>query len=601
MKRILYTLLGLLSLGGGASRLLAAEAKWIKVSTAHFSMFTSNGERRAKDTLLHFEQVRTFFQKATNFAPKDDEIVQVVAFQNEKEYKPYQLNAGATAYYQRTQSQDFIVMSDIETEHYPVAVHEYTHLVVEHAGVKLPIWFNEGLAELYSTLEPEGDKAMVGRPIPGRSQTLRDAGWMDLATLFGVTPGSPYYTQPEKMQIFYAESWLLTHMLVLGVDYRPHFPEFITAVNGGVSCEEAIRKVYGKDLKALYSDLRNYFAGLTVRVVIFPIKLAKPNEPVEVATADDLELRLTLTQLLIGTNKGEQAAKTLAQLSKEYPESAAVEETQMDLAFQHTDFAGAQSHCLRAFDLGSRNAQMLYNCAILVSNGWGDAKRVAPLLQRALEVQPGHREAQLLLGFTLLREDLYGQALATLAGVKSVPPDRASQFYSAEGYAMLRLGNETEAKKAFELARKWARTPADTMQADRFLDSLRRNEEQRDAFQKRAQTPAPARDTTITDEAEQAPILKRRDPYAGMSKAKGLITKIECTGKSFRFHLKVDNQDQIYAIASAEDVLIRNTDDNESLTFSCGDTLNKVATVYFVEGKAPASGIAKLIEFEKKN
>jgi len=126
-------------------------------------MFTSNSERRARETLLHFELVRTFFQKATNIAPKDDEIVQVVAFQNEKEYKPYQLNAGATAYYERSQSQDYIVMADIEIDHYPVAVHEYTHLVVEHAGFKLPIWFNEGLAELYSSVEPQGEKTMVGR------------------------------------------------------------------------------------------------------------------------------------------------------------------------------------------------------------------------------------------------------------------------------------------------------------------------------------------------------------------------------------------------------------------------------------------------------
>ena len=614
MKKWFHLVLGLLVLTSGMPH-VSADAKWIKVSTAHFTMFTSNGEHRAKETLLRFEQVRTFFQQATKIAPKDDEIVQVVAFQNEREYKPYRLNAGATAYYQRTQSQDFIVMEDIEPEHYPVAVHEYTHLVVEHAGLKFPIWLNEGIAEVYSSVEPQGDKTMVGRPNPGRIQSLQNAGWMDLPTLFGVMPGSPYYTQPEKMQIFYAESWLLTHMLVLSADYRPHFGDFMAAVNGGLSSEEAFQKVYGKDLKTLMSDLRNYFTKSTVRVAILPIKLTKDDEPVQVAAADDLELRLTLTQLLIGTNRFDQAAATLAQLSKQYPESAAVEEVQMDMAFQRSDLRAAQSHCLRAFDLGSRNAQMLYNCAALSNNGGVDPKKITLLLQRALEVQPHSRDARLLLGFMLLRQDLFGQALSTFAGVKSIPPERASQFYSAEGYAMLRLGNDEEAKKAFELAKKWARTPADNMQADRFLQTFERNDPRREAFEKRAQTPPPALPEGTQDEAKQAPTMMRRpgasdspdgqpakpsDPFLTMSKTRGVLTKIECAGTGFRFHMSVNGQDQVFAIANPDDVQIRNTDDNETLTFSCGQVLNRAATIYFIpaaDGKS--NGIAKTIEFEK--
>jgi hypothetical protein len=64
--------------------------------------------------------------------------------------------------------------------------------------------------------------------------------------------------------------------------------------------------------------------------------------------------------------------------------------------------------------------------------------------------------------------------------------------------------------------------------------------------------------------------------------------------------------DQVFLIANPDDVVIQNTGDTDSLTFACGDTLNRPATVYFAPPPAtkaagPLTGTAKRIEFEKKN
>jgi hypothetical protein len=42
--------------------------------------------------------------------------------------------------------------------------------------------------------------------------------WLDWNTLFAVDRESPYYNELDKMSIFYAQSWALTHMLMLGKD-----------------------------------------------------------------------------------------------------------------------------------------------------------------------------------------------------------------------------------------------------------------------------------------------------------------------------------------------------------------------------------------------
>jgi hypothetical protein len=93
-------------------------------------------------------------------------------------------------------------MQDIETEHHQSAVHEYTHLIVQHQKLDLPIWLNEGMADLYSSLEPHGQQSMVGRPLEYHVITLLRRPWMDWNVLFAVDHKSPYYNESDKMSIF---------------------------------------------------------------------------------------------------------------------------------------------------------------------------------------------------------------------------------------------------------------------------------------------------------------------------------------------------------------------------------------------------------------
>src|ERR1700736_990651 len=140
---------------------LVAADQWIKLTTPHFELYTTAGEKKGREAILYFEQVRNFFLQASPSKKVPEFPVRIVAFRSEKQYRPYRINESAAAYYTQTQTRDYIVMQDIAQEHYHVAIHEYTHLIVEHSGLKLPPWLNEGWAELYSTLKPLGDKAMI--------------------------------------------------------------------------------------------------------------------------------------------------------------------------------------------------------------------------------------------------------------------------------------------------------------------------------------------------------------------------------------------------------------------------------------------------------
>ena len=162
-----------------AASAVSAAQRWIRVSTPHFEMLTTNNEKQATRALQTFEQVRYFFLKNNGKQQAPDGLVRILAFSSEKEYKPYRMNEGAFAYYLQSRERDYIVMQDIEPEHHQAAVHEYTHLIVQHTKLEWPLWLNEGFADLYSSLEPRGKQAMVGRALPGHVAVLLQRPWMD--------------------------------------------------------------------------------------------------------------------------------------------------------------------------------------------------------------------------------------------------------------------------------------------------------------------------------------------------------------------------------------------------------------------------------------
>ncbi len=594
---------------------LHAEDKWIKLSTPHFEMFTPNGENRAKEALQRFEQVRSFFRQATR-NPKEPSAsetrVRIVAFRGEKDYKPYRLNEGAVAFYLKDESHDYIVMGDVEEAHFMAAAHEYTHLVVEHAGLKFPVWLNEGLADVYSTLEAHGDKTMVGRPIEGRLQVLEHTNWLELPALFAVGPNSAYYNEKDKMTVFYSESWLLTHMLMLSASYGPKFPEFLTAVNHGTTADAALLSVYGKDAHAVMDDLRHYMTGNTVRVSLVNVKFEKLDLETEVAAPDDLELRLTLADLLIGVNRLGPAKEALTHLSAEYADQPLVEETWFDLAWQSQDLKSAAEHCERAFTLGSKNVQMLNNCMAVKYRLGGPSKNLIPMLQRVAELKPEDSETHVRLGAALVDDQKYAAALKQFAEVKTVKPEMAYLFYSAAGYAKLRLGDEVESRKDWELAKKYAKNETQAQTAQQFLAEFAKRDLLKQSQRDQAAQPSdsPPSETgsntlksdTATQEDDPVPAgLLNRLRREGQQHADGELAYIDCNGKDWRLHLKTTSGELIFLITGPNDIQIESANETGNFTFSCGTRIGKNATVYYVvkAGMPSVTGVVSKLVLTK--
>ena len=142
--------------------------------------------------------------------------------------------------------QEYVVLRNITPDDYPTAVHEYVHVLLKPVQAKTPLWLQEGLAEMYSTLKPIGDKVQIGEIKRGHYYELHTSKWLDLATLTAVDHRSPYYNESKRMGIFYAESWALTHMLMLDRSYNPRFNDFTSALSRVHRSPRPSKKPMGK-------------------------------------------------------------------------------------------------------------------------------------------------------------------------------------------------------------------------------------------------------------------------------------------------------------------------------------------------------------------
>src|SRR5579883_3560095 len=112
----MHSRFGLLLLFFAFFHVRGADQRWTRMKSPNFEMYTTAGERSAKDTLRYFEQVHSFFSQAipswNDTAPR----VRIVAFNSEKEYEPYRPTDFAIAFYHQTVSHDYIVMSHTGAE-----------------------------------------------------------------------------------------------------------------------------------------------------------------------------------------------------------------------------------------------------------------------------------------------------------------------------------------------------------------------------------------------------------------------------------------------------------------------------------------------------
>jgi tetratricopeptide (TPR) repeat protein len=542
----------------------SAESHWIRLHSANFELYTSAGVRNARDTLKEFERVRSFFLQALGGPVAKPLPVRLVAFSNAKEYEPYRPNEFATAYYHETLERDYIVMSHGGADTFPVAVHEYVHLLVRHAGMKLPPWLNEGIAELYSTLKPIGDKVLVGDLIPGRHQALLREKWAPLDVILAADHNSPYYNEKNKAGSLYNEGWALTHMLFFREEYRPKFSQFIRAVDTATPSAEALKQVYGRSVAQVDKDLQAYLRGTSFRGGLVPAKFEKNTDELPAEPLAEFDVNLMFADLTSQPGKDKSVQAKLEELIKLDAKRPEPYRQLGYMAWRAGRTDEAVKDFAKAYELGDRDPRLLWDYGRLAERR-NPAEAIAVLMV-LLEKEPEHMEARLELAETQLRADRAFQALATLQPVRKITPEVATRFFRVTVYAYMSSGDEKRAKETAERFKSLAKTDEQRREADMLLNQV---------TIRRAEMPR----IPVDSPDGPAPRLRRGDGDARTSadepppppppSASGRFVELDCRQNQARMVIEVEGARQVFLIEDPSRITIK-TGGQGTVDLNCG-------------------------------
>lgn len=455
---------------------LTVEAKdnWLRVQTKNFTLVGNASEKDMRQVATKLEQFRDVFTRLFSAAKFTSPVpTTVLVFKSKSSYKPFAL-PNAAGYFQKGEDVNYITLSTETYADNPFSIiyHEYVHLMIDNTVGNVPSWFNEGLAEYYSTFAIEEDrKVHLGELIPYHLMSLREEKLLPLRKLFAVDHYSPEYNERDKRGIFYAQSWALVHYLMLANnnERRTQLGTFIQLVGSNVAIEEAFKRAFQTDIETMEKELKKYVAGHTFKMqvatferelevdkefTVAPLteadaqaylgdlllhlnRLSDADTRLQQALALDAKQPMALASLgILRARQGrfDEARKTLQEAVAgnssnylaHYYYAFALSREGMDANNIVRDYSADTASLIRAeltkaIDLNP-NFPESYSLLAFINTVTGeDLEKSIELLQRALKLSPGRQDLSLLVAQIHMRQqkfDLAKQVLAPLQNAK---------------------------------------------------------------------------------------------------------------------------------------------------------------------------------------
>jgi tetratricopeptide (TPR) repeat protein len=446
---------------------------WFEARTAHFNIYSCGPTQEVARVGGRLEQFRDAYSLLAGAEAVASPPIVVIAFATHEALEPflplYQGKpANLAAFFHRSSDENLIALSISGQggESLNSVFHEYTHLLLRHNDLFWPLWLTEGMADVYSTFETAGGHSVrIGHPLEQYVRLLEKQPLMSLQELFAVTHGSPGYNERDRQGMFYAESWLLTHYLMLGDNavLKPRFGQLTALLRQGQLPEQAFTNAFRITLPGMENLLRRYLErgrfeplNLTVNADLSaPRSLAmRPISPVEAC--------FRLGDLLMRVNRFDTARTFFEQGQKIAPKSPLPFEGFGLLAAEQKSSDEAARELRAALEHGSTSFLAHYVYArekLRLSAQSGDnysriegaeGAVIREELQKSLTLMPNFGPAHHLLGFFLLiqGDDLADAEKHLQRAIQLEPENQAYLFSLAQ--VQIRKNEPDAARRTLE-------------------------------------------------------------------------------------------------------------------------------------------------------
>lgn len=239
------------------------ERPWLEVRTPHFRIKSAISESRTHDLARDLENFRRAALVLTNVGRAEERIpthlylfpsaVPELGFRNHiAGYFIPQMRANYAAAIAQGSAADEILK------------HEYVHFLIHNRDhLSYPAWFDEGFAEVLATLRVKDLTLEYGKPMPERVSWLMNGMWLPFTSILEASSSQDY--KGERGAMFYAQSWLLMHYLLVGregASFGVEAREFLRLSEEGAKPASAFEQAFGIDPRRLRTTLIRYGSKL---------------------------------------------------------------------------------------------------------------------------------------------------------------------------------------------------------------------------------------------------------------------------------------------------------------------------------------------------
>jgi tetratricopeptide (TPR) repeat protein len=597
-----------------AARFAAAKDAWIEVRTPNFTVISNAGEKEGRKIADQFEEIREVFHSA--FPTLRTEIgkpVVIFAVKNEESLKlllpEYWETKGHThpaGIYVPGEAEHFVaVRTDTQGDiPYEIVYHEYTHALIHLNYRDLPAWLDEGIAEYLGNTEIRENSVQIGKIDSYHLQELRENKLIPIDTLLQVDHNSPYYNEQNRTSLFYAESWVLVHYLMLDPEARQQqlLTKFQNAWAASGNQITAAQQTFG-DLKKFADRMGAYarqdrFYIVSLNTVARGNALGYPSRSLAPA-----EVEAQRGAFYIYTRRFAEAKTALDQAMQDDRELPIVHESLGMLAYYQQDWATAEKEFSRAVQLHSTNYAAYFFAASAQmrrrQTNVDDTASVA-LLEKAISMNAQFAPAYAALSSLYsTNPETHDKALAV--GHKAIELEPGNlQYAVAYSFVLLNVDRLADAKVMAARIHAAGRTAEDhqlseqleqAIQAradyDAQVASFKRQAEQRQ--QTAEQQPSLA--TIVSEYSETAPstgepLVNKHDKETQYA-VEGTITAADCgKGAGGKVILMVNRSGLRFKIVDIKRLQIAegNKDISEHAP-ACAEWKGRRARLYFYQLK----------------
>jgi len=578
---------------------------WVEVRSPHFIVVSNASEDQAQKIAEHFEEIRAVFRTALPFASTHESpVITVLALRDEASMqellpdfweKGHVRNAGL--FVQRLGKAYIVLRLDLVTDNsYETIYHEYFHSVTTPYYPYLPLWLSEGLADFFGNAEINAKDVTLGRVNASLLRQLNGKTLIPLPTLFRVDHASQYYNEQARTSLFYAESWALTHYLLVGDDESRHsaIANYLKALQHQVPQEKAAQQAFG-DLNVLARDLARYVGSSYFREVRMKAAPEFENTGYQSRALGEAESAAIRGNFEVYRSRPALAKPLVDEALSLDPNLALAHETRGVMEYLDGRRPSALAEINRAVALDPLNYLTRFLRATLLEEDEATDQTdnsVESDLRRSVELNPDYAGAYGFLASYLAgqKKDL-PEALGFAEKAADLEPGTwVYQYDLAE--VLLRLNRPADAVAAGNRAIAEATRPEDRERAKRFMAEMRRYNDAVDARPPVPNRPA-SKDAVLGDAT--LPSADASSPRSGEeANASAMVGKVlqeTCAADGvLQFSLAAVNGPIRFATGPRGSFGLFIPESGFPANFdACKDLTGQRVQVGFIEGKAPES------------